>query len=270
MPSTSQQISILSSSIESLSLVESYTLFENLLLHGGLDGHPIDLLLSCVDNYSARITINIACMRHNILWMESGVSEDAVSGHIQLIVPGRTACFQCIPPMAIASGMDEKTIRRDGVCTASLPTTMGIVAGLLAQNVLKVLLHFGQVSYYLGYSAMNNFFPSDVLRPSKDCTNPDCRRLQEEYAGKWSPEVWTPRVEQAEEENEWGITYPLEGYGSFLHDSVESCGEEKIPSTQSTEDGKKTEDEISVEELINELNALCCVCWICTSFPCFL
>jgi ubiquitin-like modifier-activating enzyme 5 len=25
--------------------------------------------------------------------MESGVSENAVSGHIQLIVPGRTACF---------------------------------------------------------------------------------------------------------------------------------------------------------------------------------
>jgi ubiquitin-like modifier-activating enzyme 5 len=30
--------------------------------------------------------------------MESGVSENAVSGHIQLIVPGKTACFAvCIP-----------------------------------------------------------------------------------------------------------------------------------------------------------------------------
>jgi hypothetical protein len=27
-------------------------------------------------------------------WMESGVSEDAVSGHIQFIVPGETACFE--------------------------------------------------------------------------------------------------------------------------------------------------------------------------------
>lgn len=25
--------------------------------------------------------------------MESGVSENAVSGHIQLIIPGETACF---------------------------------------------------------------------------------------------------------------------------------------------------------------------------------
>ena len=26
--------------------------------------------------------------------MESGVSENAVSGHIQYIIPGQTACFQ--------------------------------------------------------------------------------------------------------------------------------------------------------------------------------
>ena len=27
------------------------------------------------------------------MWMESGVSENAVSGHIQLVKPGETACF---------------------------------------------------------------------------------------------------------------------------------------------------------------------------------
>ena len=184
-------------------------MFERLLLHGGLDDNPVDLLLSCVDNYAARVTINMACLHHDIAWMESGVSEDAVSGHIQFIVPGRTACFQCIPPMAVASGMDERSIRRDGVCTASLPTTMGIVAGLLAQNVLKYLLHFGQVSYCLSYNAMNNYFPSDVLLPSRDCVNKDCQRLQLQYRGKWAPDVWIPKSSRTEEdENEWGITYP--------------------------------------------------------------
>ena len=89
--------------------------------------------------------------------MESGVSEDAVSGHIQTMLPGRTACFQCVPPLVVASGIDEKTLKREGVCAASLPTTMGIVAGLLVQNVLKYLLKFGQTSYFLGYNAMNNF-----------------------------------------------------------------------------------------------------------------
>lgn len=40
--------------------------------------------------------------------MESGVSEDAVSGHIQTVIPGETACFQCVPPLVVASGEGGK------------------------------------------------------------------------------------------------------------------------------------------------------------------
>lgn len=31
----------------------------------------------------------------------TGVSEDAVSGHIQLLIPGETACFACAPPLVL-------------------------------------------------------------------------------------------------------------------------------------------------------------------------
>ena len=34
-----------------------------------------------------------ACNEQRQNWMESGVSENAVSGHIQLIKPGESACF---------------------------------------------------------------------------------------------------------------------------------------------------------------------------------
>lgn len=54
---------------------------------------PVDLVLSCVDNFEARMAINTACNELNQKWFESGVSENAVSGHIQFIVPGETACF---------------------------------------------------------------------------------------------------------------------------------------------------------------------------------
>lgn len=109
----------------------------------------VDLVLSCVDNYEARMVVNQACNELGQTWMESGVSEDAVSGHIQLLVPGETACFACAPPLVVASGVDERTLKREGVCAASLPTTMGVVAGLLVQNALKYLLKFGHVSPYL-------------------------------------------------------------------------------------------------------------------------
>lgn len=39
------------------------------------------------------MAINAACNEINQIWFESGVSENAVSGHIQFLVPGKTACF---------------------------------------------------------------------------------------------------------------------------------------------------------------------------------
>jgi ubiquitin-like modifier-activating enzyme 5 len=82
-----------------------------------------------------------------------------MSGHIQFLVPGENACFACAPPLVVASEGDEFQIKREGVCAASLPTTMGIIAGFLTQNVLKYLLKFGEVSPFLGYNAFTDFFP---------------------------------------------------------------------------------------------------------------
>lgn len=45
--------------------------------------------------YSADVCFCVckACNELGQIWMESGVSENAVSGHIQLIIPGESACF---------------------------------------------------------------------------------------------------------------------------------------------------------------------------------
>jgi ubiquitin-like modifier-activating enzyme 5 len=141
-------------------------------------GSGVDLVLSCVDNYEARMAVNQACNELRQTWMESGVSEDAVSGHIQLLVPGETACFACAPPLVVASGIDERTLKREGVCAASLPTTMGVVAGLLVQNSLKFLLNFGEVSPYLGYNSLKDFFPTMKMRPNPQCSNVACLERQ--------------------------------------------------------------------------------------------
>ena len=103
----------------------------DVLIKTGIDGAPVNLVLSCVDNYEARMAVNQvrfhslnqpwwillvlftelgsslfyqtdrlkfllsndyslqACNELGQTWMESGVSENAVSGHIQLLHPGR-------------------------------------------------------------------------------------------------------------------------------------------------------------------------------------
>merc|ERR1719347_2411674 len=142
---------------------------------------PVDLVLSCVDNFEARMAVNKACNELGQTWFESGVSENAVSGHIQFIVPGETACFACAPPLVVASNIDEKTLKREGVCAASLPTTMGIVAGFLVQNSLKYLLKFGQVSHYLGYNAMLDFFPTMSMKPNPNCDEYFCLKRHKEW-----------------------------------------------------------------------------------------
>lgn len=198
--------------------IDSFDQFIDRISHGGLDGKmPVDLVLSCVDNFAARNSINAACNELGQDWMESGVSEDAVSGHIQLMRPGHLACFACAPPLVVASGMDEKSLKRDGVCAASLPTTMGIVAGLLVQNTLKYLLNFGTVSNYLGYSAMKDYFPSMTLKPNPACGDSWCVKLQHHVlsqreigsANEDGSSLLETKAETAVElhpENEWRIS----------------------------------------------------------------
>lgn len=144
----------------------------------------VDLVLSCVDNFEARMTINRACNEVNQIWMESGVSENAISGHIQVIRPGETACFACAPPLVVASNIDERTLKKEGVCAASLPTTMAMVAGMLVQNSLKYLLKFGKVTPYLGYNALDDFFPTWSMKPNPDCNDRFCAERQIEYQQK--------------------------------------------------------------------------------------
>ncbi|XP_023542677.1 ubiquitin-like modifier-activating enzyme 5 [Cucurbita pepo subsp. pepo] len=181
------------------------------------EGSGVDLVLSCVDNYEARMAVNQACNELNQIWMESGVSEDAVSGHIQLLIPGETACFACAPPLVVASGIDERTLKREGVCAASLPTTMGVVAGLLVQNTLKFLLKFGHVSPYLGYNSLKDYFPTMEMRPNPQCSNVACLERQKEYiiakpardaAAKAKMEAEALTVEEIplHADNEWNIS----------------------------------------------------------------
>lgn len=162
--------------------LDTFDSFLNTINTGDLDNKsPVDLVLSCVDNFEARMAINAACNELNINWFESGVSENAVSGHIQLLKPGELACFACAPPLVVAENIDEKTLKRDGVCAASLASTMGIVAANLVQNTLKYLLNFGKVSEYLGYNALSDFFPKETLKPNPECDDKYCRRRQQEF-----------------------------------------------------------------------------------------
>ncbi|XP_044731199.1 ubiquitin-like modifier-activating enzyme 5 [Chrysoperla carnea] len=243
--------------------VENYDNFIKILQTGSLTNGPVDLVLSCVDNFEARMTINSACNELNQIWFESGVSENAVSGHIQFLIPGETACFACAPPLVVAENIDEKTLKREGVCAASLPTTMGIVAGFLVQNTLKYLLNFGTVSHYLGYNALLDFFPTMNLKPNVNCDDLSCRERQKEFALKPKPVVEAVVEEETgdlHEDNEWGIslvdeTQPTEEDKSTYSEGVRAAYTLPVDSSPSTDtDIPKTD--LSLEELMAQMKSI--------------
>lgn len=246
-----------------ITTVESFDKFLDAIKTGGIDGSPVDLVLSCVDNFEARMAINTACNELNLNWFESGVSENAVSGHIQFIQPGELACFACAPPLVVAENIDEKTLKREGVCAASLPTTMGIVAGFLVQNTLKHLLEFGEVAHYLGYNALIDFFPKMSLKPNPQCDDRFCLERQKEFAAK--PKIEAPVIVEEEEKplhetNEWGIELVSENVPEVSPIPVNQglkLAYEAPPSNiqQHSESPAKTDD-ISLEELMAQMKSI--------------
>lgn len=166
--------------------------------------------------------------------------------------------------MIVASNIDEKTLKRDGVCAASLPTTMGIVAGFLVQNTLKYLLKFGQVTNYLGYNALTDFFPTMNLKPNENCEDSNCRLRQKEYAAKPKLEMAVEAKEDdnkpVHEDNEWGI--------SLVDESADNETEDKnvcegiklsyiIPSkSQNVEEGEEVGGTQNLDDLMAQMKAL--------------
>ncbi|XP_024880415.1 ubiquitin-like modifier-activating enzyme 5 [Temnothorax curvispinosus] len=252
-----------------ITAVDYFQDFMNTISNSSLKNGPVDLVLSCVDNFEARMAINTACNELNEKWFESGVSENAVSGHIQFIVPGETACFACAPPLIVASSIDEKTLKREGVCAASLPTTMGIVAGFLVQNALKFLLKFGKVSHYLGYNAMEDFFPTMTLKPNPNCDDAHCKQRQKEYLA-------LPKIQQKQtivieekpvhEDNEWGISLVDErsGHSDEKTHMSSTPGVRHAYTVSTPTYGNNSEEEqtvpestgLSLEELMAEMKSI--------------
>ncbi|KGN64410.1 ubiquitin-like modifier-activating enzyme 5 [Cucumis sativus] len=239
------------------------------------EGSGVDLVLSCVDNYEARMAVNQACNELNQTWMESGVSEDAVSGHIQLLIPGETACFACAPPLVVASGIDERTLKREGVCAASLPTTMGVVAGLLVQNTLKFLLKFGHVSPYLGYNSLKDYFPTMEMRPNPQCSNVACLERQKEFIiakpardaaamAKMEAEALTVEEIPLHADNEWNISVvdevEIETVGATSSDALPEGLVRELPNADESQHPPPAEPAApsldDLEDLKRQLEAL--------------
>lgn len=73
----------------------------------------------------------------------------------------------------------------------------------------RKLLGFGTVSWYLGYNALSDFFPSMMIKPNPNCSDNFCLKQQSEFKNRVKEEPEYTNVDLPEdivthENNEWG------------------------------------------------------------------
>lgn len=76
-------------------------------------------------------------------------------------------------------------------------------------DILRKLLSFGKISWYLGYNALVDFFPSMMIKPNPNCTDNFCMKRQEEFNNRVIEEPVCSNEELPEDkvihkDNEWG------------------------------------------------------------------
>ena len=149
--------------------------FKETVATGSLDRKSaVNLVVGCVDNFEARQAMEAVSEELQVPFMDAVVADDAMSGHVQLIIPGRTGGLEAAP---IKKHMEKKP----GSCPASLATTDSIIAGITAQNALKYLLGFGEVAFLLSYNAITNDFTTRMTYPDPRKLAPGATPGAEQY-----------------------------------------------------------------------------------------
>lgn len=115
-----------------------------------------DLGFMCLDNIPARQYFNIKCVNSKVPYVDSGLLRSGFGGYVHLVKPFETACYQCIGSVK-ATDTNEQSANE---CTASIPTTVNIVASLQVQHGLRHLLNFGEIPDYISYNGLND----DILK----------------------------------------------------------------------------------------------------------
>ncbi len=91
-----------------------------------------DVVVDCLDNFSARYILNDACLRQNIPLVHAAVEE--LRGQATTVIPDKTPCLRCIFP-------SFKDRRRELPILGSTP---GLFGALQANEVVKLITGYGE------------------------------------------------------------------------------------------------------------------------------
>ncbi|MHA2308606.1 MAG: HesA/MoeB/ThiF family protein, partial [Candidatus Heimdallarchaeaceae archaeon] len=144
-----------------------------------------DVIIGCLDTFIGRRWISSMALRVKKPLILGGMF--AFLGDVQVIIPYKTACFECqplVPDEELAQactpfGEERKKEREEVEEEAKLPavaTLSSIIGGMMAQESLKFILELGApLENYMFYDGLNNATTIIPLARTEDC--PACGEL---------------------------------------------------------------------------------------------
>lgn len=122
----------------------------------------MDVIIGCLDNDETRFLLNRACRKVSRPWIEAGI--EVLTGHVQVFGSSEGPCYECsfsnadyqrLPQTLPCSLLAERNVRAGRIPTT--PTIASIVAGVMAQEALKLL----DVDRWHGRTLIGRYFSFD-------------------------------------------------------------------------------------------------------------
>jgi adenylyltransferase/sulfurtransferase len=133
-----------------------------------------DLILDATDNVETRYLINDSSVKTGTPWLYTGCV--GTEGRVMAILPGKTACLQCLFPQAPAPG-EMETCDSAGVLGPAASVAASIQAGLAIRMLVGDEIEVGMLSFDLNAGRFNRIAQNDARRDDCRC----CGRREFEF-----------------------------------------------------------------------------------------
>lgn len=118
-----------------------------------------DCIIDCVDNYETRTVVSKIATQLDIPLVEGGI--EGYYGYVQVIIPGKTACFNCLSISA----------KSDNIYRQVLGASTGIVGNIQGLECIKILLGTFDYSYsYIAIDLESYDIQPLLLEAKESCT----------------------------------------------------------------------------------------------------
>jgi molybdopterin/thiamine biosynthesis adenylyltransferase/DNA-binding transcriptional regulator YhcF (GntR family) len=135
----------------------------------------MDVVIGCLDNREARLSVNRFCYWLNKPWVDGAIQE--LFGLARVFMPGQGACFECTLTEQARREMSLRyscpLLARQNILLGKVPTTptiSGIIGGMQSQEALKLLhdmpVEAGKVTHFNG---LTNEVHTTAYVEKEDC-----------------------------------------------------------------------------------------------------